>query len=121
MKLAVAMAALGLAHAKQFTVEEQGKKLKVLARSSCCRQDCVMCRLFLHTLFTLSQTHARGRHPALGAPALYARLLFLTSSSACWLLHRQTIVSGATGRTEEKSLATHPPWRPMCRPARRRP
>ena len=31
MKLAVAMAALGLAHAKQFTVEEQRKKLKVLA------------------------------------------------------------------------------------------
>ena len=30
MKLAVAMAALGLAHAKQFTVEEQGKKLKYL-------------------------------------------------------------------------------------------
>ena len=26
MKLAVAMAALGLAHAKQFTVEEQGEK-----------------------------------------------------------------------------------------------
>ena len=26
MKLAVAMAALGLAHAKQFTVEEQRKK-----------------------------------------------------------------------------------------------
>jgi len=26
MKLAVAMAALGLAHAKQFTVEEQGQQ-----------------------------------------------------------------------------------------------